>query len=373
MTMSTLLFDCRIDPAMAGALNPVWQTGRLAAGPAVPALEERLGALVGGRPVVAMSDMTQALCLALRLAGVGPGDEVLTLALNCMSSNSAIAMIGAIPVWIDVDPDTASVDIDHLRASITPRTRAVIVYHVAGYVGDLTALRALCDEAALPFIEDANNALGAEWQERPIGSFGDYAVFSFYANRQLNGIEGAALVCRDEEAAERARRLRRFGIDTARFRDANGEIDAALDVPEIGCSAALPNINATLALRAMDDLAERIARNRANVACLASALADQTGVHFIGEREGGRGVFWVALVRSARRDRLMTELKALDVNCSKLHQRNDVYSGFHAQQRSLPGTTILEREMLALPSGWWLSQNDLDRIVDAVRSVEAAS
>jgi perosamine synthetase len=368
MTMRTLLFDCRLNEAATGALNEVWQSGRLAAGPAVPTLEARIGALVGDPSVVAVSDMTQALALALRLAGVRAHDEVLTLAFNCMSSNSAIAMIGAIPAWVDIDPETASVDIADVRACITPRTRAVVIYHVAGYVADLAAVRALCDEAKLPLIEDANNALGAEWKGRSVGSFGDYAVFSFYANRQLNGIEGAALVCRDPANAERARRLRRFGIDMTRFRDADGEIDAAIDVPEIGCSATLPNVNATLACHAMDDLSARINRNRANVAHLAAALADRPGLRFIRENEGGRGVFWVALVRSAQRDQLMARLKAEGVNCSKLHQRNDVYSGFNARRRDLPGTTILQREMLALPSGWWLSQDDLCRIVDAVRS-----
>lgn len=364
-----LLFDCSLDASVTDALDPVWQSGRLAAGPAVASLEARLGALLGDRPVVAMSDMTQALALALRLAGVGPGDEVITLAFNCMSSNTAIARVGAVPVWVDVDPDTASVDVDDVRASITPRTRAVVVYHVAGYVADLGALRALCDDAGLPLVEDANNALGAEWQGRPVGSVGDYAVFSFYANRQVNAIEGAALVCRDEDAAARARRLRRFGIDATRFRDADGEIDAAVDVPEIGYAAALPNVNAALACRGLDDLSERIDRNRANVAYLAAALADQPSIRFVRQRAGANGVFWVALVRSARRDALLAGLKAAGVHCSKLHQRNDAYSGFGAQPRDLPGTSILEREMLALPSGWWLSADDLDLIVAAVQSV----
>lgn len=366
--MSVALFDCSLPDAVAGALEPVWRSGRLAAGPAVPALEERLSRYFGGRPVVAMSDMTGALAMALRLAGVGPGDEVVTLALNCMSSNSAIANVGAMPVWVDVDPETASVDLADLAACITKRTRAVVIYHLAGYVGDLDAVRALCDDAGLPLIEDANNALGAKWRGRRAGTFGDYAVFSFYANRQLNGIEGAALVCRDEEGAARARTLRRFGIDTARFRTADGEIDAALDVPEIGVAGSLSNVNATLAGIGLDDLDERLARNRANVAWLSAALADVPGMRVVAEREGARGVFWVALVRSAARDRLMADLKLGDVQCSKLHQRNDRYSGFGAAPRPLPGTGLLEREMLALPSGWWLRKQDLHRIADAVRA-----
>lgn len=366
--MAALLFDCRVDPAIVAGLDPVWASGRLAAGSAVAELEGRLSALVKGRPVVAMSDMTQALATALRLAGVQPGDEVVTQALNCMSSNSAIAMVGATPVWVDVDPNTASVDLDDLRACIGPRTRAVVIYHVAGYVGNLTGLRRLCDEADVPLIEDANNALGALAEGKPIGSVGDFAIFSFYANRQINAVEGGAIVCLDERTAAHARRMRRFGIEMASFRGTDGEIDPNADVPEIGYSASMPNVNAALACLQFDSLSDRIERSRANAAFLAAALSDRPGLSFVREHTGTRGVFWVALVRSAGRDELLADLKTRGVHASKLHQRNDVYSGFGAHPRDLPGTTTLEREMLALPSGWWLSPTDLDTIVDAVRA-----
>lgn len=365
--MSIALFDCRLSGDNTARLDAVLQSGRLAAGPAVGSLEDRLGSWLGGRPTVALSDMTQALALALRLAGVGPGDEVATLALNCMSSNTAIALVGAVPVWVDVDPATASIDVADLATCITSRTRAVVVYHVAGYVGDLGAVRALCDTHGIPLIEDANAALGAEWQGHRVGTVGDYAVFSFYANRQLNGIEGAALVCPNEDIATHARRLRRFGIDTARFRTADGEIDPALDVPEIGLAASMSNVNAALAGMALEDLETRIARNRANAQALTTALAGAAHLHPVVEQKGTRSVFWVALVRSPQRDQLMAALKAADIQCSKLHYRNDRYSGFGAAPRELPGTTVLEHEMLALPSGWWLAQGDIDRIVDAAQ------
>ncbi|MEH3124145.1 MAG: DegT/DnrJ/EryC1/StrS family aminotransferase [Sphingomonas phyllosphaerae] len=366
--MTVPLFDCRPSDAAVRALDPVWRSGQLAAGPAVTALESRLGAYLDGREIVAMSDMTQALALALRLAGVRPGDEVVTLAMNCMSSNSAVAMVGAVPVWVDVDPETASVDLVDLAACFTGRTRAVVVYHLAGYVGDLQAIRRMCDAAGVAFIEDANNAFGADFGGQRAGTFGDYAVLSFYANRQLNGIEGAALVCKNADDAQRARKLRRFGIDIARFRTPDGEIDPDLDVPEIGIASSLSNVNATLAECAMDDVDVRIQRNRTHAARLSRALTNIPGFRLIGQRSGANGVYWVALAMSQNRNRLMTGLKALGIQCSRLHQRNDRYTGFQAMPRHLPGTTHMEREMLALPSGWWLSDEDVDRMVTAVRA-----
>lgn len=370
--MTLALFDCSLPEAVTRQLDPIWRSGRLATGGSVAELEERLSGYLDGRPVVALSDMTQALALALWSAGVGPGDEVATLALNCMSSNTAIAMVGATPRWVDVDSETGSVDLADLATCIGPRTRAVVIYHLAGYVGDLDRVRELCDAADVPLIEDANNALGARWHDRRIGTIGDYAVFSFYANRQLNGIEGAALVCPDQASAESTRKQRRFGIDTARFRTPDGEIDPALDVAQVGIAASLTNVNAALACLAMDDLEERLDRNRSHVAQLREILSEVPGLRFVDECAGARGVFWVALVRSERRDALMAALKDRGIPCSKLHYRNDRYSGFGAIARELPGTDMLEREMLALPSGWWLAADDLERIAAAVRSATVA-
>ena len=272
--MSVRLFDCHVPQNRADDLGPLWQSGNLASGPAVAELEERLGAYLGCSSVVALSDMTQALVLALQLAGVRAGDEVVTLAFNCMSSNAAIALARATPVWVDVDPSTMTVDLEDLASCVTARTKAVIIYHVAGHLTDLEDLRNLCDTKGLPLIEDANNALGAKWQDRCAGTFGDYAVFSFYANRQVNGIDGAALVCPNPDVAERARRLRRFGIDSYNFRTSDGEIDPKLDVPEIGFPASLANINAKLACLGFDDLDTRLEPSRQNTRCLSAAFED---------------------------------------------------------------------------------------------------
>ena len=246
--MTIPLFDCRVDGTAIAAMTPALESGQLASGPHVAALESEMSARHGGAPVVALSDMTQAIELSLRLSGIGPGDEVLTLSYNCLSSNSAIRHVGATAVWVDIDPATATMDVEDARSKITSATRALIVYHVAGYPADAAALRTLCDEAGLILIEDANNALGARLPGGAMaGTVGDFAIFSFYANRQVNAIEGAALLCCNEEAAATARKLRRFGIDQSRFRDPLGEIDPQSDISEIGRAATLPNVNAALA------------------------------------------------------------------------------------------------------------------------------
>jgi len=333
-------------------------------------LEDRLEALFPGRFAVALSDMTQALALALRMAGIGAGDEVLTLALNCMSSNSAIAMVGARPVWVDVDPDTLTIDLADCARAITPRTRALVVYHIAGYPADLDAIEAFCRSHGLVLIEDANNALGARSTGRPAGHVGDYAILSFYANRQVNAIEGAALLCKDRESAVRARRLRRFGVDVASFRDADGEISADSDIAEIGWPATMSNVNACLACFQLERLASRLLQTQRHATVLRDALAG-TSVTPMSWRSEDEPVFWGFVVRASHRDELMRMLKANGVQCSKLHQRNDGYTGFDASPRALPGTDVLANEMLALPVGWWLDERQLMAMIRLIESWSA--
>lgn len=362
------LFDCRLPDSALATLAQPFHLGQLATGPAVPQLEQAFETRHPGRHAVAVGDMTHALAIALRLAGVRPGDEVLSLAFNCMSSNSAIAMVGARVAWVDVDPITATFDVEQARTCLTPRTRAVVVYHVSGYPADLAQLRAFCDEQGLPLIEDANNALGATVADRAIGTVGDFAVFSLYANRQINAIDGGILLCARIEDADHARRLRRFGIDTAHFRDADGEIDPGLDVAEIGTSSSLNNVNATLALAGMIDVDIRIARSRHNAVMLARATRD-LALDPIVPLDGSDPAYWTWLIRLPDRDTVMRALKARGVLCSKLHYPNHLYSGFNVPIRPLPGTTVLQEEMLAIPCGWWLDEAALERIVTTLSDV----
>ncbi len=365
--MTLPLFDCRIDTAGASALSQILASGALAAGMHTEALEREISRYLGGRDTVAMSNMTLALELALKLAGVRPGDEVLTLSFNCLSSNSAIHNVGAKPVWIDIDPATASMDIDDARAKLTSQSRALVVYHVAGYPSNVSALRTLCDEARICLIEDANAAFGTQLPGgAAVGTIGDFAVFSFYANRQINAIEGAALICPNKELAARAKRLRRYGIDQNTFRDARGEIDPQADVPEIGFAAALSNVNAILALESLKTFVQRLAVVRDNVEALVAALANVPGINIVRPVPGGIPANWVLLLLTEDRESVMAALRTKGVGCGKLHQPNHVYSGFATTSRFLRGTDIYAKKMFAVPCGWWVDEYGRKKIVDAI-------
>lgn len=372
MNASTIdLFNPVRLPKMEAAALDVLRSGQIASGPKVAELEKAFKTVAGREHIVSTSDLTSAVLLALYLAGVRTGDQVATVAFSCLQSNSPIARLGARPVWIDVDPATMSMSVDDLAGKLTPSVKAVMVYHVAGYPADTLRIAALCRDRGIPLIEDCNNAIGATLGGSPVGVVGDYAVYSFYPNRQINGLDGGMLATPDAATAARATRLRRFGIDPQSFRDSRGEINPESDVFEIGWSAALSHLNAAVALAQLDTLADRQARTRVVAARLTAGLSGLRRLRLIQPVEGAIPAYWGLFVQSKQRDALLVYLKKHGVKPSILHQRNDWYSGFGTPHADLPGTAIVMDQILALPCGWWLTDAQLDELLSRVSEFDA--
>ncbi|MFI5706496.1 DegT/DnrJ/EryC1/StrS family aminotransferase [Kribbella sp. NPDC051620] len=185
-----------------------WQSG----GGSAERLEEWLTSYHGVGASVAVANGTVALEIAFRALGVGPGDDVLVPALTFFSTASAVAAVGASPVPVDVLPDTLCLDVEAARHCITDRTKAIVPVHLAGQPADLDAVTALASVHGLYVVEDAAQAVGAQWNQRPVGSYGDVATLSFQAAKLLSGGEGGAILVRDDnELAERVRRLANCG------------------------------------------------------------------------------------------------------------------------------------------------------------------
>jgi dTDP-4-amino-4,6-dideoxygalactose transaminase len=359
-------------PEMEQAALDVMRSGQIAAGPLVDQFEAAFGAFVGREHVVCTNDMTSALVLALRLAGVRRGDEVATLAFSCLSSNSAIAIAGAKPLWIDIDPATMTMSPDDLAAKLSPATKAVTLYHVAGYPGPVDKIAAICRERGIPLIEDCNAAVGASMGSRRAGHVGTFSVYSFYPNRQINALEGGALICPDAATAQRARRLRRFGIDLPSFRDRRGEINPESDVPEIGLSASFSQLNAAIALAQLPSLSGRLQKIQNNAKRLGGLLAGMSELRVIDPIGENRPAYWGLMLDVEQRDDLLVALKAQGIQCSALHQRNDGYTGFASSPTDLEGTAHAMARTLAIPCGWWLEESQIDRIASTIREMGRA-
>lgn len=364
MSLSTIdLFHPVRLPEMEAAALAVLRSGQIASGAKVTALEHAFSAVAGREHIVSTNDLTSAVLLALHLAGVRAGDEVATVAFSCLQSNSPIARLGARPVWIDIDPETMSMSVEDLAAKLSPSVKAVMVYHIAGYPSDTHRIAAMCSERGIALIEDCNNAIGTTLGGHPVGTVGDFAVYSLYPNRQINGIDGGMLATPDATIAARATRLRRFGVDAITFRDARGEINPSSDVGEIGWSAAMNNLNASVALSQLDTLSQRVQRTRAAAAHLARALDGLRRLRIVNPIPGGTSAYWGFLVLSEHRDGLLEHLKGHGIKTSIFHQRNDFYTGFHTPRADLPGTELVMNQLLALPCGYWLTDGQINELI----------
>lgn len=201
-----------IDEATIEGVVEVLRSGWITTGPQNQAFEKALSEFCGGRPVRTFNSGTATLEIGLRIAGVGPGDEVITSPASWVATANVILEVGATPVFVDVDPLTRNLDLNLLEQAITPRTKAIIPVYLAGLPVDMDRLYDIARAHRLRVVEDAAQALGSRWRGERIGKLGDIVSFSFHANKNLTTIEGGALVLNNEDEAELARKYRLQGV-----------------------------------------------------------------------------------------------------------------------------------------------------------------
>lgn len=216
-TMTVPLLDLKaqyatIKPEVDAAVQSVLDSARFIGGPEITALESELADYSHVSHGIGCASGTDALLLALRALGVGPGDEVVTSAYSFFASASTIALNGATPVFVDIEPETYNLDPARLARALGPKTRVVVPVHLFGQCADMPAIEALCAPGQIPVLEDAAQAIGAEWRGRRAGEMGIAGCFSFFPSKNLGGIgDGGMVVTNDAALAERIRLLREHG------------------------------------------------------------------------------------------------------------------------------------------------------------------
>ena len=206
-----------VDEATIAGVVEVLQSGWITSGPQVQKFEAALSEYFGGRPVRAFNSGTATLEIALRIAGIGPGDEVITTPLSWVATSNTILTVGAKPVFVDIDPATRLIDLNLVENAITPATRAIMPVDLAGQPVNRDQLYALAKKYKLRVIEDAAQSMGSHWGEQRIGALGDLVSFSFHANKNMTTTEGGALVFNTEEEAQLASKYRLQGVTRTGF------------------------------------------------------------------------------------------------------------------------------------------------------------
>src|SRR3954462_14415744 len=201
-----------IDDETIAGVAEVLRSGWITSGPNVKALEAKLSEYCGGRPVRVFNSGTCTMEIALRIAGIGPGHEVITTPLSWVATSNVILEVGARPVFVDIDPITRNIDLNRIEAAITPATRAIIPVDLAGLPVDRDRLYAIAKQHNLRVVEDAAQSMGSTWNGQRIGAIGDFVSFSFHPNKNITTIEGGALVLNDAREAKLAEQYRLQGV-----------------------------------------------------------------------------------------------------------------------------------------------------------------
>lgn len=366
--LSIPLFKVFMAESAHAALKPVLESGRLATGQQVAALESRLAAWLDTLDAVALSDASGALTLALYSAGVRPEDEVIASPLACSATVSPIANLFARPVWCDIDPLTGMPDADNIAGLITEKTRAILLYLWSGDVANVGGIMALARQRGVKVVVDASEALGAEWHGHRLGAEADFTVYSFYATKHINTGEGATLIAADPQMAKSARHLRRFGIDPTKLRLPNGDLNPAFDIPLAGFNFPMNEIAATLGLEQLRHADSIVARHRANGQYYDAALNGIPGLRLLRRRKESVSGFWTYALLAERRDDLIRKLLSHGIGAQRLHLRNDDYSCFDSGTRDLPGVAEFDATNLSIPCGWWVGDEERDLITECIRA-----
>ncbi|MDP9082376.1 MAG: DegT/DnrJ/EryC1/StrS aminotransferase family protein [Pseudomonadota bacterium] len=255
-----------IDAESIAAVADVLRSGQLASGPKVLSFEAALANYLGGaRHVRVMTSATAGLEMALEVAGVGAGDEVIVPAMSFAASANVIARLRAKPIFVDIDLSTRNLNLDLVPAAISSKTRAIMPVHFAGMPVDMKTLYGLAAQYGLRVVEDAAHAIGSRYQNKLIGSFGDLVVFSFHPNKNMTSIEGGAIATGDPAAAELFEQYRFHGIK----RNAAGEVDVMFP----GAKSNLTDVAAQVGL----DQLRRLDGFNARRLALANLYFDQLG------------------------------------------------------------------------------------------------
>ncbi len=339
------------------AFARVLASGWFVLGPSVSAFEEAFASAAGARFGVGVANGTDALTLALAALGVGAGDEVVTVSMTCAPTATGILRSGATPVLADVDDGTLTMDPAAVEAALTPRTRAIVPVHLYGRPARVEEIAALARRRGLLLVEDCAQAHGALRGGRPVGTFGDAAAWSFYPTKNLGALgDGGMVTTGDEAVASRLRRLRMYGYETRN------------DAVEPGFNSRLDEVQAALLLRRLARLPEGNRRRAELAARYDAGLAG--AVRIPPEAPGDRPCHHLYVVRSADRDGLRMRLReagiGTDVHYPRAVHEQEAFS--RLPRGPLPVTERAVREVLSLPIYTELTDEEADRVVEAVRA-----
>jgi dTDP-4-amino-4,6-dideoxygalactose transaminase len=345
-----------IEAEVLERIESVVRSQRFILGPEVEEAEKKIAALCGAPIGVGVASGTDALILSLRALGIGPGDEVITTPFTFYATAGSVVHAGAMPVFVDIEPDTCLISAEAVEAAVTARTRAIIPVHLFGQCADMGRIMEIAGRLGLAVIEDACQAIGAEFEGKRAGSIGDAGALSFYPSKNLGGYgDGGMVVTRREDVAANLRVLRVHGARS----EYRHEV--------IGYNSRLDTIQAAVLLAKLPHL-EKWGGARAKNAAIYDRRFAGSSVIPLARRRGRKHVYNNYVVRAPRRDELMAALKAQDIGCAVYYP--EPLSKMACFERfvggAFPASEEAARTCLAIPAYPEMTPDMVEQVADAV-------
>lgn len=372
-------------------VGKVLNSGFIGQGAKVEEFEKNLKEILDRDYLVTVNAGTSALHLALNLLkkpsnnhniyegvihtddywpGMQEGDEVLATALTCTASNFPILANGLNIKWVDIDEKTLNMDLDDLERKITPRTKAIMLVHWAGYPNDLDRLKEIQNKAKNLYgfkpaiIEDCAHSFGSKYKGKPLGNHGNIVMYSFQAIKHITSIDGGLLVLPHKELYSRAKLQRWYGIDRESNRK---DFRCESDIEEWGFKFHMNDICATVGIENLKHADKIIKRHQENAKYYDDNLKDIEGLTLLERHPDREAAFWIYSLLVDDRESFMNHMRKCNIVVSQVHERNDKHTCVKEFRSALPTLDKTIGKLVCIPVGWWITDKERQYIVDCIK------
>jgi dTDP-4-amino-4,6-dideoxygalactose transaminase len=362
------LFKVYMNPFVDEDLLQTLHSGYIGQGSKVVIFESELSERIGNPHCLSLGAGTHGLHLALRDAGVGVGDHVITTPLSCTATAFPILMQGASIIWADIQPNTVNIDPVEVEKSITEKTKAIICVHWGGFCCDMEELYAIANKHKIALIEDAAHAFGATYKNSVIGdcTYSNYTMFSFQAIKTLTSVEGGALFTRTQDSYERIKLMRWYGIDREGLRR---DLRCEDPIPEDlwGYKYNQNDVFATIGLKNLERVDQLLKIAKENVEYYKKELKDILGITLLQLTEDRKSSNWLFTILVENRTSFAAMMADRGIHTSRVHERIDKHPCVKEFVKSLPKLESIMPKYLCLPCGWWVTKEDREYIIDTIK------
>ena len=369
------LFKVFMSDKASTEVSKVLESGFIGQGPVVDKFEAHLKEWFEIDYLLTTNSATSAEHLALHMlkkeSGLKDGDEILCTPLTCTATNWPVLANNFKIKWVDVDENTMNMDLDDLERKITPNTKIIYLVHWGGYPVDLNRVRdiQLNTERMHGFkpvvIEDCAHALGSEYNGLKLGSHGNICTFSFQAIKHMTSVDGGALIVPHKELFDRGKLLRWYGID--RENTSRKDFRCEEDVKEWGFKFHMNDVNAAVGIENLKDVDKNIKIHKSNGQYYNDKLQGVDGVTLLENSSDRSSSYWIYTIRVERQNDFMRMMNDKGIMVSRVHERNDKHTCVREYIRNLPTLDKVVKEMICIPVGWWVSEEDREYIVECIK------